>query len=333
MVGHKHASHRDAHSHMGWVGLLGLAAGLGLMIYVPRLRAVSDTPVLFAGLRVVGLVVTLASLYGMAGRGIARHLHRRKPAEATHYDFGWTPWMTLGPWMAALVAAAAAVTVQVVAPEWWPVSLLLVLLAASFFAGYLIAREANRPELSVLPMVDLLSGETDLVLDGGCGAGRTTLAIGRVLKQGRIVALDRFNADYIDGGGRTLLERNLRLAGLEERVSIEQGDLTRLPFPDETFDSAVSTHAVDHLGAQKEQGLREMLRVLKPGGRFLLVVWVPGWAAFALGSVFSFLLTSKEGWRQLASRAGFEQVDAGDLNGFRFLLLQRPSLASGAAVR
>lgn len=93
----------------------------------------------------------------------------------------------------------------------------------------------------VLPMVDLVQSDEDVVLDAGCGAGRTIVALNRVLRNGRIVAVDRFDADYIDDGGRELIERNLRVAGLVERVTIETADLSALAFADETFDGAVST--------------------------------------------------------------------------------------------
>jgi precorrin-6B methylase 2 len=83
-----------------------------------------------------------------------------------------------------------------------------------------------------MPMVDLLSGESDLALDGGCGAGRTTVALGRALKKGRIVALDRFDSDYIEGGGRALLERNLRARRARRARGDQARRLTHLPFPD-----------------------------------------------------------------------------------------------------
>jgi len=51
---------------------------------------------------------------------------------------------------------------------------------------------------------------------------------------------------------------------------------------------------------QKRAGLAEIHRVLKPGGRFLMVVWVPGWATFSLANLFCLFLTSKAGWRTLA---------------------------------
>ena len=87
----------------------------------------------------------------------------------------------------------------------------------------------------------------------------------KVLRRGRIVAFDRFDAWYIDGGGRALLERNLRIAGLPGRVEVVTGDLTRMPFPDAHFDSAVSAHVIDHLKQHKKTALAEIRRVLKSG--------------------------------------------------------------------
>jgi SAM-dependent methyltransferase len=176
----------------------------------------------------------------------------------------------------------------------------------------------------VLPMVDLVRGDHDLILDAGCGAGRTSIALGRGLKAGRIVAVDRFDAGYIDDGGRALLERNLRLAGLADRVSVEVADLVALPFPNGAFDGAVSAHVYDHLGDAKARGLGEIIRVLKPGGRFLMAVWVPGWTMFAVANLFSFFLTSKRAWRDMAGQAGFTIVDEGAFNHAWFILLEKP---------
>lgn len=61
----QHGSH--THSHMWLVGVLGLSAGLLLLIYVPSLPAVSRTLLFFAGFHLVGAVVLGASLYVMAG--------------------------------------------------------------------------------------------------------------------------------------------------------------------------------------------------------------------------------------------------------------------------
>jgi SAM-dependent methyltransferase len=301
------------------VGFIGLAAGLALLIYVPTLPAISATVLLFAGFHLAGAVVSIASLYVLTNGKI-----RLSKKQETRIDFGWAPPWTYGPWIAALICAATAVALQSVAPSWWPLVMLLVLSSATFFTGGLVTNDTSRYDSAFLPMVELLSQPEGRILDGGCGAGRTTVALGRAYSGVRIVALDRFDADYIEAGGQQLLERNLHLANLTSQVDIKRGDLTALPFPDATFDAAVSAHAIDHLGAQAPNGLREMLRILKPGGRFLLIVWVPGWTMFAVANVLSFFLASRRSWRRMATDAGFTISDEGRFNGNWFAVLQKP---------
>ena len=326
---------RNIHSHAWVVGVLGLIAGLLLLVYVPSLENISKSILLFAAFHLVGGVVLLTSLYSLALRPLVRRVFKareeRAPEAGEKYDFGWGPeWMN-GLAVGALVAVASAIAIQVATPDWWPVAFLALLLGAAFFVGNSIMRSFRSVDHIVLPMVDLLRSDQDVVLDAGCGAGRTTIALGRTLRNGRVVAVDRFDADYIDDGGRDLLERNLRAAGLAERVKIETADLTALPFDAESFDGAVSTNVYDHLGRYKEQALREVFRILKPGGRFLMAVWVPGWTMFAVANVLSFFLTPKNGWRSMARRAGFKIVDEGVFNHAWFVLLEKSAAASAAA--
>src|SRR5258708_38633100 len=56
---------------------------------------------------------------------------------------------------------------------------------------------------------------------------------------------------------------------LEERVHFERGDVAHLPYPDQSFDVVVSTISMHHW-FELEQPLRELYRVLRPGGR----VWI-----------------------------------------------------------
>ena len=98
-----------------------------------------------------------------------------------------------------------------------------------------------------------------------------------------------------------MLERNLRLAGFKSRVEIARGGLTAQPFSDATV-NALSVHA----------------RVLKPGGRFLLIVWVPGWMMFAIANVLSFGLASRA-WCAMATEARFAIAD-----GTWFLVPRKP---------
>ena len=321
------------HNHMWIVGLAGVATGLVFLIYVPGLGVVSKSLLLFAGFHLVGAVVLLSSLYVVGLRGLVRKWTGAagRGTAGEGFDFGWGPGWMNGLAIAALVSFAAAVAVEVAVPALWPLALSLTLLGANCVVGNVIMRGFRRLDHVVLPMVDLLRGDHDLVLDAGCGAGRTSVALARALRAGRIVAVDRFDAGYIDDGGRALLERNLRIAGLADRVTIEAADLTALPFADDHFDAAVSTHVYDHLGPGKEQGLREVARVLKPGGRFLMAVWIPGWTMFAVANLFSLFLTSKAAWRAMAARAGLRVVDEGAFNNAWFVVLEKPGVAGSKA--
>jgi SAM-dependent methyltransferase len=93
----------------------------------------------------------------------------------------------------------------------------------------------------------------DIVLDAGCGSGRVfqhRLA-GRVR---RVIGVDvtdepRGN-ENIDGAAKA--------------------DLRSLPFRDETFDMIVMSHVAEHL-TEPETVFRELARVLRPGGRLLVL--------------------------------------------------------------
>ncbi|ABF39021.1 Methylase involved in ubiquinone/menaquinone biosynthesis-like protein [Candidatus Koribacter versatilis Ellin345] len=308
------------HGHMLPMGLFGVIAAIGLMVFVPRLHAISRVMVWFAGFHVLGAAVLGASVYVLGGNRLARTLRRARHDE---YQFGWEPAWMLGPWIAASTLLGCAIVLEIAVPRIWGLALLATLQAAGFFAGGLIARTTASYDSAVLPMVDLRLGEESVVLDAGCGSGRTVLALNRAFPQARIVALDRFDSGYIEGGGRDLLERNLELAGIRQRVEIRKGDITHVPFEDGDFDAVVSAHAMDHLGDATMPGLREVRRVLKPDGHFLLAVWIPGWTMFAVASVLSFHLAGKKKWRTRVCEAGFKIADEGMFNGYYFLVLGR----------
>ena len=92
----------------------------------------------------------------------------------------------------------------------------------------------------------------DRVLDACCGTGDLALAAARA--GGRVTGLDFSPA---------MLERARRKSAAVEWV---QGDLLELPFENESFDAATIGFGIRNV-ADLESGLRELARVLKPGGR------------------------------------------------------------------
>jgi ubiquinone/menaquinone biosynthesis C-methylase UbiE len=101
------------------------------------------------------------------------------------------------------------------------------------------------------------------VLDVGTGPGRVPLAIAHACPGLRVEGLD-LSAEMV-----AQARRNATDAGLDGGVRFTVGDVADLPFPDATFDLVVSTMSQHHW-ADAAAGLREVRRVLRPGGR----VWI-----------------------------------------------------------
>lgn len=67
-----------------------------------------------------------------------------------------------------------------------------------------------------------------------------------------------------------VMREKVAKAGLTEMISIEEGDGENLRFPDNTFDRVTIAFGIRNF-ENREKGLREMLRVLKPGGRLVIL--------------------------------------------------------------
>src|SRR6202140_1716632 len=108
-------------------------------------------------------------------------------------------------------------------------------------------------------LAQLNAGET--VLDLGSGGGiDVLLSAKRVGPTGKAYGLDMTDEML------TLANQNKRKAGVEN-VEFLKGEIEHIPLPDNSVDVIIS-NCVINLSADKDQVLREALRVLKPGGRF-----------------------------------------------------------------
>ena len=122
-------------------------------------------------------------------------------------------------------------------------------------------------------LLDALSLRGDeRVLDVGCGRGAVLLAAARRLPEGRAVGVDIWRAQDQSGNAMDATARNAALEGVGERVELRTGDMRALPFDDASFDVVVSSLALHNLTdpADRAKAVREVARVLKPGGRVLL---------------------------------------------------------------
>jgi ubiquinone/menaquinone biosynthesis C-methylase UbiE len=119
---------------------------------------------------------------------------------------------------------------------------------------------SSGPELGRMVEIGVRSG-AERVLDLGCGAGHTALAFAPRVAE--VVAVDLAEA-MLAQGRRLARERGIG------NVDFRLGDVERLAFPDSSFDVVTSRFSAHHYPAP-ERALAEVVRVLRPGGSFLLV--------------------------------------------------------------
>lgn len=101
------------------------------------------------------------------------------------------------------------------------------------------------------------------VVDVGCGAGLDLLLAARAVGQsGRVIGIEMTEAMAARA------RRGVRAAALEN-VDVRRGDAIALPVDTESAD-VVTSNGVLNLIPEKETAVREMYRVLKPGGQLLL---------------------------------------------------------------
>ncbi|MGB9074271.1 MAG: class I SAM-dependent methyltransferase [Terriglobales bacterium] len=107
----------------------------------------------------------------------------------------------------------------------------------------------------------------DTVLDVGCGGGRTVSKLAAIATQGKVFGLDH-SRESVAVANRT----NRRWIDIA-RVEIREGSVSQLPFSADLFDlvTAVETH---FWWPDLPGDMREVLRVLKPGGRLIVIAEV-----------------------------------------------------------
>ena len=108
-------------------------------------------------------------------------------------------------------------------------------------------------------------GQPQRLLDIACGTGDFALAQARKMHaDSHITGLD------LSEGMLAVMREKVARAGLDDRISCEQGDCEQMRFADGSFDCATIAFGIRNF-AHREAALEEILRVLKPGGRLVIL--------------------------------------------------------------
>lgn len=131
-----------------------------------------------------------------------------------------------------------------------------------FFDTFLFRGKLRELRRRTADLARIQPGEK--VLDVGCGTGTLAMEVApRVGTTGRVFG--------IDPGDQQIARARFKAARHNLSIEFQVGVIEHLNFPDQTFNVVLSTIMMHHLSdTLKRQGLAEIARVLKPGGRLVI---------------------------------------------------------------
>jgi SAM-dependent methyltransferase len=130
------------------------------------------------------------------------------------------------------------------------------------------------------------------ILDAGCGSGRN------------MVELDRLGTVT----GVELSDTSVKVARERGVGDVIEGSVLEMPFETDSFDLAVSLDVIEHLD-QDLDALRELRRVIAPGGALLVTVPAYGWLWSGHDEInHHFRRYTRRSLQRVAQQAGWQQV-------------------------
>jgi len=112
---------------------------------------------------------------------------------------------------------------------------------------------------------EIVDGTPQQILDVACGTGDSTIAIAQAAGSGsRVTGVD------ISEGMMALVMRKAAHEGVHDRIRLQVADGENLPFAEGSFHRVFCAFGIRNF-EHKEQGLKEFNRVLKPGGKAVIL--------------------------------------------------------------
>lgn len=168
------------------------------------------------------------------------------------------------------VVAVLEIVLAIVTGE--PRSLLAAAFILAILGAYLHATLRGKFIVWAEILDELKLRGDERILDMGCGRGAVLLMAAQHLTTGRAVGVDLWRRIDQSGNSAAATRRNAVAEGVADRVELHDGDMTALPFEDNSFDLVLSSFAIHNISgrAGRAKAVSEAVRVLRPGGRLLI---------------------------------------------------------------
>ncbi|MEX2751274.1 MAG: class I SAM-dependent methyltransferase [Candidatus Freyarchaeota archaeon] len=146
------------------------------------------------------------------------------------------------------------------------------------------------------------------LLDVGCGTGSTAISWAKILDKGKVVGIDIYGG--MSGNSPDQAYRNAEIEGVINRIEFKYGNILEIPYPDNTFDIVTAGSVLHELHDEEDKikALKEVRRVLKPGGKFITVELLRNTRMFFAMLFFAFVWKPKQYWANFLEKTGFKNL-------------------------
>ena len=121
------------------------------------------------------------------------------------------------------------------------------------------------------------------LLDACAGTAELAIGLATSYPEASVVGVDASE------GMLAIARRKVREKGLAGRIALLRADVLQLPFPDCAFDAAVVAFGLRNI-SDRQRGVRELIRAVRPGGKLLVLEFAPPPSSFS-GVLFRFCLS------------------------------------------
>jgi ubiquinone/menaquinone biosynthesis C-methylase UbiE len=155
----------------------------------------------------------------------------------------------------------------------------------------------RRSVANYLRSLDLTVGPDAFVLDAGSGTGIVTLGFQDAgFKPRKTIAFDLSRNSLKIAREQFEKEKKIEASGIDS----VQGNVLDLPFADDTFELVLTCGVLEYVSL--DAGLKELSRVLKPGGKLVFIPVKPSFVGSVLELLYKFKIHPVEDVKRLSQR-------------------------------
>jgi SAM-dependent methyltransferase len=190
--------------------------------------------------------------------------------------------------------------------------IILILMGVYSLLSYIISIFLIKPTKSIdFSKMFKLKGN-EIILDAGCGLGRATVGIAKLLENGKVIGIDIWDKLEVPGNSPEKAYKNAEIENVKNRVDFRFGDVFDLPFPYDYFDIVICSGLITsfHDNKKKVEAMKNIYHVLKPNGIFLmreptlkissLIILTP--------EILAMKMPSRNHWLKLLKKSGFNLI-------------------------